>query len=113
MKVKVYSTPACSHCRDLKRFLEENGIDFQDIDVSKDREAAKEMVEKTSQLSVPVAEIDGKIIVGFKKDEIKKAFWQFQNFHRIMKYFAISQMPISPGMIGQSLDIVSPIDHGR
>ena len=73
MNVKVYSTPTCPHCRDLKRFLEDNKIEFEDIDVSRDRDAAKEMVEKSRQLSVPVLEVDGKMIVGFNRTAVKEA----------------------------------------
>jgi len=72
MKVKVYSTPTCHHCRDLKKFLDENNIEYEDIDVSADREAAKKMVEKTSQMGVPVMEVDGKFVVGFNREEVKK-----------------------------------------
>lgn len=72
MKVKVYSTPTCHHCRDLKRFLEENNIEYEEIDVSADREAAKAMVEKTSQMGVPVMEADGKFVIGFNKEEVRK-----------------------------------------
>ena len=72
MKIKVYSTPTCHHCRDLKRFLEENNIEFEEIDVSVDREAAKNMVEKTNQMGVPVMEVDGKFVIGFNKEEVKK-----------------------------------------
>ena len=72
MKVKVYSTPTCHHCRDLKKFLDENNIEYEEIDVSADREAAKEMVEKTSQMGVPVMEADGKFVIGFNREEVKK-----------------------------------------
>jgi glutaredoxin-like YruB-family protein len=73
MKVKVYSTPTCPHCIHLKRFLEEHKIEYEDIDVSRDRKAAQEMVEKSKQLGVPVVDIDGRIIVGFNRDAVKDA----------------------------------------
>jgi glutaredoxin len=53
--------------------LKEKGIEFEDIDVGEDREAAKEMIEKSGQAAVPVIEIDGKMIVGFNEPEIRKA----------------------------------------
>ena len=71
--VKIYSTPTCPYCKKAKEFLKQNKIEFEDIDVSKDHKAALEMIEKSGQMGVPVIEINGKIIVGFDKEEIEKA----------------------------------------
>jgi len=72
-KVKIYSTPTCPYCLMAKEFMEEHNIDFEDIDVSRDLEAAREMVEKSGQTGVPVIEIDGEIIVGFDEERIRNA----------------------------------------
>jgi len=72
MKIKVYSTPMCTWCHKLKEYLKEKNIEFEDIDVSKDQEAAQEMVKKSKQMSVPVIEIDGEIVAGFDKEKINK-----------------------------------------
>lgn len=70
-KITVYSTPTCPYCHKLKEFLKENKIDFEDIDVASDRNKAKEMIDKSGQMGVPVIEIDGTIVIGFDKDKIK------------------------------------------
>jgi len=70
--VKVYSTPACPYCFTLKEFLKEKGIDFEDIDVSKNEAILQEMVQKSGQMGVPVIEIDGQIVVGFDREKILK-----------------------------------------
>ncbi len=72
-KVTVYSSPSCPSCRRAKQFLKDNGVTFEDIDVSDDKEKAQEMVRKSGQMAVPVLEIDGKIIIGFDKGSIKDA----------------------------------------
>jgi glutaredoxin-like YruB-family protein len=69
-KVKIYTTPACPFCVMAKQYLKEKGIEFEEIDVSKDEMAAKEMVEKSGQMGVPVIEIDGQIVIGFDKEKI-------------------------------------------
>jgi len=69
--VKVYSTPTCPYCVTLKEFLKEHNVEFEDIDVSSDREAAEEMIKKSGQMGVPVADINGEIVVGFDKEKIK------------------------------------------
>ena len=72
MAIIVYSTPNCYYCVQLKDFLKKNNIKFQDIDVSKSKEKAKEMIKKSGQMGVPVTDINGKIIIGFDKEAIKE-----------------------------------------
>lgn len=71
-KIKVYSTPTCPWCRMLKDYLIEKNVEFENIDVSSDRNAADEMVEKSGQLGVPQIEINGRMIVGFDRDAIEE-----------------------------------------
>ena len=73
MKIKVYTTPSCPYCDMAKEFLKENNIKFTAIDVSKDKKAAKEMVEVTGQMGVPVIMVDKQGIIGFDKPALKKA----------------------------------------
>ncbi len=72
MAVKVYSTQTCPWCKKAKDFFKEKNVEFEDIDVSQNHEAAKEMVEKSGQMGVPVIDIDGEIIVGFDQAKIEK-----------------------------------------
>ena len=71
-KVRIFSTPTCSFCYVLKEFLKEKGIEFEEIDVSKDEKTKEELVKKTGRMEVPVMEIDGEIVVGFDKEKICK-----------------------------------------
>ncbi len=70
--VKVYSTPTCPYCIRVKQFLKESAVNFKDIDVSSDQDAAQEMIKRSGQMGVPVVDIDGELIVGFDKEKIKK-----------------------------------------
>lgn len=72
-KVKVYSTPTCPYCVRAKQFLTDNNVEFENIDVSADQQKSEEMVKISGQMGVPVIDIEGEIIVGFEKEEIKKA----------------------------------------
>ena len=69
-KIRIFSTPSCPYCVTLKEFFKHHDIEFEDIDVSKDEKAAKEMIQKSGQMGVPVVEIDKEIIVGFDKPKI-------------------------------------------
>jgi len=71
--VKVYSTPTCPYCHMAKKFLTDNKIIFEDIDVSVNQQQAQEMIDKSGQMGVPVLDINGTIIVGFDKAKIVKA----------------------------------------
>lgn len=73
MSVIVYSTPSCPYCKKVKNYLEEQGVDYEDIDVSDNPEKQQEMVEKSDQMGVPVVDVDGEIIVGFEPDKIEQA----------------------------------------
>lgn len=73
MDVKVYSTPTCPWCKKAKEFLKDNKVEFEDINVADNQEAAQEMMKKSGQMGVPVIEAGDKIIVGFSEDEIRSA----------------------------------------
>ena len=61
--IKVYTTPTCIYCHALMEWLEEQGIEYQEID-------ATSMPDITA---VPVTEISGERIVGFDRTAIKAA----------------------------------------
>lgn len=70
MAIKVYSTQTCPWCHRLKEYLQSKGVQFEDIDVSDNEDAAQEMIERSGQMGVPVADMNGKIIVGFDQAAI-------------------------------------------
>lgn len=70
MAIKVYSTPTCPWCTVAKNYLTSKNAKFEEVDVSHDREAAVEMVQKSGQRGVPVIDINGNIIVGFDQQTI-------------------------------------------
>jgi glutaredoxin-like YruB-family protein len=71
-KVYVYSAPNCPYCQMAKEYLLENKIDFEDVDVSKNRQGALDMIQKSGQTGVPVIDIDGNIIIGYDLPRIRK-----------------------------------------
>ena len=73
MKIKVYCTKHCPYCVQLKDWLSKDiGAEYEEIRVDDDRTAAEYMIVKSGQMVVPQTEINGKIIVGFNKDELIK-----------------------------------------
>ena len=71
-RVRLFTTPICPYCFSLKKFLEEKGIEVEEIDVTKNEVAMEEMINETQQTTVPVLDIDGEFIVGFDREKICK-----------------------------------------
>ena len=67
-KVIVYSTPTCPYCTMAKQYLSSKGVQYEDVDVSRDRARAMEMVEKSGQMGVPVISIDSEVVIGFQPE---------------------------------------------
>lgn len=72
--VTIYSTTTCGYCRMEKDFLTDKGVEYTDVNVAEDQEAAAKMVEKTGQMGVPVTiiEKDGQeeVIIGFDQEKL-------------------------------------------
>ncbi|HET6477740.1 MAG TPA: Uxx-star family glutaredoxin-like (seleno)protein [Dehalococcoidales bacterium] len=66
-KVTIYSTPTCPYCKRAKDYLTQKGIPFTDYNVAEDRAKAKEMIDKSKQMGVPVIVVDDDVIVGFNQ----------------------------------------------
>ena len=71
-KVNIYTTETCFYCKELKNYLKENDIEFEEFDVSNDLEKRADMISKSSGFAVPVVDINNIIIVGFDKEKINK-----------------------------------------
>ncbi len=69
-RVIVFSTPTCTYCNAAKRYFREKGIKFNDVDVTRDAAAARDMVRRSGQQGVPVIDIGGRIVVGFNRPAI-------------------------------------------
>jgi len=77
-EVKLYSLSTCSHCQDTKDLLNQCRVDYACVDVDQlDPEKRQKFLTEIKQLNpectFPTLVIDDKVIVGFKKDEIKEA----------------------------------------
>ncbi|MBU5689776.1 MAG: glutaredoxin family protein [Candidatus Aenigmatarchaeota archaeon] len=72
-QVKIYTTSTCPYCEMAKKYFKSKNIDFEEINVQDNPEAAVELIEKSGQMGVPVIEIDNKIIIGFNRNAIERA----------------------------------------
>lgn len=63
-KIKLYQFVLCPFCIKVRRFLDENNIEYEKVNVARDRKdkMRKFLFEKSGVKTVPVIEIDGKYI---------------------------------------------------
>jgi glutaredoxin 3 len=79
MQLKLYSREWCSWCIDAKDYLSENGYHFQEIDVSRDRQAYEEMKQLSAQTYVPTFVAGDKVLANFDTEQLQR----FLNEHQI------------------------------
>lgn len=72
-KVTIYTTPTCAFCPLVKKFLDERGVEYEEVDVSESEEVKKEFKEKTGQMMVPVTQVGERIVAGFDKKKLEEA----------------------------------------
>ncbi|MBN2074891.1 MAG: glutaredoxin family protein [Dehalococcoidales bacterium] len=56
----------------MKEYLSQKKVTFTEYNVAEDKDKAREMVEKSKQMGVPVVMVDDDIIVGFNQAELEK-----------------------------------------
>lgn len=71
--VTIYSTTWCAFCHAAMSYLDSLGVKYNDIDIEKDPTAAKEAIEKSGSMGVPVIDVDGTVILGFDKPRLDAA----------------------------------------
>ena len=78
MQLLVYSAPWCCDCRVAKRFLDDNNIPYQEINIDQTPGAADDVIRNTGKRAIPQFVIDGKWVqpysptTGFLFEEMSK-----------------------------------------
>ena len=75
-EVIIYTTPTWPYCHRAKEYLSRKGIPYIEHDVAADRDKAKEMIQKSGQMGVPVITINGEVVVGFNQTLLDKLLSQ-------------------------------------
>lgn len=76
--VKLYALSTCSHCRNTRKFLDENNVVYDVVEVDlcplDEREKLVDEVKRYNPAcSFPTLIIGDKVIVGYREMEIKEA----------------------------------------
>ena len=71
-RITVFTSSSCHWCRVAKRYLEERGLSYREIDVIADRRGRQEMVRMTGQHGVPVIRVGEHAMTGWDKTEFER-----------------------------------------
>jgi glutaredoxin len=70
----MYCTPWCPACRRARAFLQERGIAYEEVDISRDREAAKRVKGwANGNETTPTFDVGGTIIVDYDLPKLMRA----------------------------------------
>lgn len=70
-EIVVYTQPDCASCSEVARFLEDRGVPFTMLDVSRDADALEEIVSR-GYMSTPVTRIGDSWVAGFKRKQLER-----------------------------------------
>jgi len=71
-KVVLFTSPSCIWCTRAKNYFRKQNIKFKEIDISKDKRAAKDCINHGCR-GVPVVLIGSQWICGFDQAKIDRA----------------------------------------
>ena len=72
--VILYCTPWCPACRKARAYFNEHEIEFVEVDVTRDRNAAQHLRNWTGGYeTTPTFRIKGEVIINFDRDKLNKA----------------------------------------
>jgi glutaredoxin-like YruB-family protein len=71
-EVKMYTTPTCPYCKMAKKFLADNGIEYQEFNIGEDKAAREEMKNRYNSLTVPTICFNGEVLIGFNEAELRE-----------------------------------------
>ncbi len=64
-EITVYSTEPCSFCARVKGLLKARGVEFSEVNLSKDPQGRVELASRTGMMTFPQVLIDGELLGGF------------------------------------------------
>ena len=69
--ITIYSKPNCMQCELSKKYLNDKGVEFKEINVFEDDEALK-MLRDEGYSQMPVVDINGERHSGFRPEKLAK-----------------------------------------
>jgi glutaredoxin len=70
-RVTIYTTPTCHWCRIAKAYLTRAGVEFREVDITRDRRGLREMVLMSGGRAVPVLCVGEHAMIGWDAREFE------------------------------------------
>ena len=67
---KLFVGTICPYCKKVEKFMEENNIDIEVINIEKDRDALRQLIDEGGKRQVPCLYHDGEYL--YESDDIIK-----------------------------------------
>ena len=74
-RVRLFIKPYCGWCHKAMRWLDQNGIEYEPVDVIADESAYAEMIALSGQELAPVIDVDGQVLADFGPEQLA-TFWE-------------------------------------
>jgi glutaredoxin 3 len=65
--VTIYTTDPCSFCARTKGLLSSHGVEFEEVNLTRDPEGRIELVRKTGMMTFPQIVANGRVIGGYRE----------------------------------------------
>jgi glutaredoxin 3 len=65
--VTIYTTDPCSFCARVKGLLASRGVEFHEVNLTKDPEGRLQLAQKTGMMSFPQVVVGDRLIGGFSE----------------------------------------------
>src|SRR3954468_7923652 len=91
-QITVYTTDPCSFCIRVKQLLTVRGVEYVEVNLSKDPEGRAQLVERTGMLSFPQVVIGDEVIGGFRETYEADRSGRLRELLAALRYRALRRM---------------------
>ena len=74
-RIRLFTKPYCGWCDKAESWLNQQGVEYEKVDVITDEAAHDEMIQLSGQDLAPVLDVDGKILADFGPEQLAN-FWR-------------------------------------
>jgi glutaredoxin 3 len=69
-RITVYTTEPCSYCARVKGLLRSRGLEFTEVNLTRDPEGRAELVARTGMMTFPQVLLDSQLVGGFNETRV-------------------------------------------
>jgi glutaredoxin len=70
VRIVVYTTGWCPHCKRAKAWMAENGIPYEERNIESSSRNAEENRKLNPRGSIPTFDVDGEVLIGFSEADL-------------------------------------------